>query len=307
MLLVLSWISATFFFSSAWIFVGFVAKYPVPMEYMMFYRMTISVVILFVIALLKRTRIIIRKYEILPSFLISLSQLNNWLTGYGTKYLISGLVPCITLTQIFIAEAMSAIVEKRKMRCNIILSGIIGIIGIIMLCNQQLVGIGDAGLKNTCLGILFSFLSTFFAAGGNLIYEKCSNTLSQMSRTTFLLYNCLFSSVIFLLLGIILNPVSCLYDTSAIDAQYIGMVSFLSITATIISLYSIYYIIEKQGAIKVAYLNFITPILSMIISTIYEGFKWNTMAVMGMIILMFSVWIGTKQAKQTTKHPTTAK
>ena len=32
----------------------------------------------------------------------------------------------------------------------------------------------------------------------------------------------------------------------------------------------------------------------MIISTFVEGFKWNLLAVIGMIILLYSVWIGVR-------------
>ena len=55
-----------------------------------------------------------------------------------------------------------------------------------------------------------------------------------------------------------------------------------------------YYIIEKQGAVKTTYVNFILPVIAMLISTILEGFKWNAVAVIGMFLLLFSVWIGIK-------------
>ena len=74
--------------------------------------------------------------------------------------------------------------------------------------------------------------------------------------------------------------------------------SILALTSTVVALFAMYYIIEKQGAVKATYMNFILPIISMIISTIVEGFSWNFVAIIGMIVLLYSVWIGIGRAKK---------
>ena len=293
MLLVFSWIACSVFFSTSYIGANFLAKYSVPLEYTIFYRMIVSVLILATIILIKRDRLFIKKSEIFPSILVSMSQLSVWLGTYGAKYLISGLVPCVTLLQIFVAELLSSIIERRKMRKNIIVSGYLGFIGIVMLCNQQLIDIENIGARNTVIGIMFSFISTFAAAGGNIIYEKSKKTLLLMPRSTFMFYNCFFAGVFLLLLGVIINPVDVLFNVSVVDNKYLFVVVWLSLTSTIIALFALYYIIEKQGAVTATYMNFILPIISMSISTIVEGFVWNITAIFGMIILLYSVWIGT--------------
>ena len=226
--------------------------------------------------------------------MVSASQLNVWLATYGTKYLITGLVSCVSLLQIFVAEMLSAVVERRKMKINIIISGLLGLVGIACLCNQQLVGIENLDFKNTMIGIFFSFISTFAAAGGNIIYEKAGDKFREMPRTTFLLYNCFFAGIFFLILGFFMAPVNDLLNPAIFDIKYIGVTVYLAITATVLALFGLYYIIEKQGAVKSTYVTFIYPVLSMIISTFVEGFKWNLLAVIGMIILLYSVWIGVR-------------
>ena len=289
MLLFLSWLACSVFFGSSYICANFLTRYSVPLEYAIFYRMIVSVIILTVIIFIKRDRFFIKKNELLPSILVSMSQLNVWLGTYGAKYLISGLVPCVALLQIFVAEMLSSLIEKRKMRNNIIISGFLGLIGII---NTK-----ETNVKNTLIGIFFSFTSTFAAAGGNIIYEKSKKTLLQMPRSTFMLYNCFFAGMFLLLLGIIINPNDFVFNVSAIDIKYSLMILWLSLTSTIIALFALYYIIEKQGAVKATYMNFILPIVSMVISTVVEGFVWNITAVFGMIILLYSVWLGMVNTK----------
>ena len=292
MLLILSWIACSIFFSTSAIGASFLAKYSMPLEFMMFYRLLIACTVVLFLMLLRKDRILIKKDELLPSILVSMSQLNVWLAAYGTKYLISGFVPCISLLQIFVAELLSAVIEKRKMRRNIIISGILGSLGIIMLCNQQLIGVENINTKNTIIGIIFSITATFAAAGGNLLYEKSGKTLLKMPHSTFIFYNCLFAGIFLLLLGVCINPVQQLSNPALFDAKYVSIMSILALTSTVVALFAMYYIIEKQGAVKATYINFILPIISMTISTVVEGFSWNFVAIMGMIVLLYSVWIG---------------
>ena len=240
----------------------------------------------------------IKKSEVLLSVLVSVSQLNVYLSGYATKYIISGLVPCITLSQIFVAELLVSIYEKRRMSGKVILSGVIGLIGVFMLCNQQLKGIEKADTIKTLMGIGLAFLSTFASALGNLIYEKGGKPIREMPRTTFLFYNCFFAGIAFLLIGLIFRPTHMLFNSNILlDKKYMSTLCYLAFGPTTIALFTMYYIIEKQGAVKTTYVNFILPIVAMMISTMLEGFRWNTTAVIGMLLLLGSVWIGIRPNK----------
>ena len=304
MLLVLAWLSCSIFFSTSFIGSNVISHYSMPLEYMMFYRLMISSLFILFIILLRRQRILIRKNEVIVSILVASSQLNVWLATYGTKYLISGLVACVSLLQIFVAEVLSSVVEKRRMRNNIIVSGILGLIGVALLCNKQFVGIENLDIKNTLLGIFFSFIATVAAAGGNLIYEKSGYKLREMPRTTFLLYNCFFAGIFFLLLGFITAPTKELLNPAIFDKKYLGVMTYLAITATVLALFGLYYIIEKQGAVKSTYVVFVYPVISMIISTFVEGYEWDVMAVFGMIILLYSVWVGVRQKTEYKNNQT---
>ncbi|GEM_PF-3244054 len=301
MLLAVAWISLSFFFGTSFFGLSYLAHRPMPLEFMMFYRLMISSAILAVIILVRRQRLLIRKNEVLLSLLVSVSQLNAWLQGYSTKYIISGLVSCVCLLQIFVAEFVGAIYERRKMRGKIIVSGVLGVVGLVMLLNKQLFSqdVANLDVKNTIIGVSFAFVSTFAAVIGNLVYEKNGKILNQqMPRTTFLMYNCIFGGLILFVLGLILQPVKDLFNPALQDVKYVGVMAYLGLTATVISLLAMYYIVEKQGAVKVAYVNFIIPILSMFVSTIAEGYRWNVVSACGLFVMLFSVWVGIRPDKK---------
>lgn len=297
MLVVLSWFGVITLLGASFYPAAYMAKQSLPFEYMMFYRMMLSSAILLLYLVIRRQRILIKKNEILLSILVASSQLNVWLSGMATKYIISGLVPCILLTQIFTAELICAIYEKRKMKKNIIISGILGTIGIFMLCNQQLSSFGNTDIKQTLLGIALAFISTFASAIGNLIYEKGGKNIQEMPKPTFLLYNCFFAGLFFLLIGLIVYPFNELTNPVLFDKTYLLTLLFLSAGPTILFLFGMYYIIAKQGSVKITYVNFFAPILSMVISTIFENFKWNNIPIIGMLLLLISVWVGIKQKR----------
>ena len=184
------------------------------------------------------------------------------------------------------------------MKLKVIVSGVIGSIGIILLCNQQLVGVGSSGIQKTIIGILITILAIFVSAICNLIYEKTSYKLSDMPLMTFVFYNCLFAGILLLLIGLAINPPKELFNPAIFDIKYVISVSYLAIFASALTLLSMYYILKKQGAVKLTYCNFIFPIICMIMSTIFEGFKWNLLAVIGMIILLFGTYIGFREPKK---------
>ena len=291
----LSWLTMIAILGTSFISVSYVAKQNLPFEFTMFYRMMISSLVLLIYLFIRKQRVLMKKNEVLFSFLVASSQLNVWLSGLATKYVVSGIVPCVLLTQIFTAELISSIYEKRKMEKNIIMSGVIGMIGLFMLCNQELSSFNNVETKNTLIGILLAFISTFASAIGNLIYEKGGKNIQEMPKPTFLLYNCFFAGIFFLIISIIFNPVKDIFNPSLLNIKYLSVLSYLSIGPTILFLFAMYYIIEKQGSVKVTYVNFITPILSMIISTIFEHFKWNVINLCGMVLLLISVWIGIRR------------
>ena len=296
-MLKLAWITFLSTFGLAWVVLAKVSSYSMPLEFMMFYRLMLASLFLFFIIIALKQRFIIKKSEIFISFLVCLSQLNVWLTAYSTRYIVSGLVTCILLLQIFVAELVQAIYEKRKMKTRVIISGIIGSIGIVMLCNQQLTGAGDIGMKNTIIGIIITVLAIFVSAICNLIYDKTCVKLNDMPLTTFVFYNCLFAGILLLIIGVIIHPVKELLNPSIFDTKYILGVGYLAIFASAFALLSMYYILKKQGAVKLTYCNFIFPIICMIMSTIFEGFRWNTTAVIGMIVLFIGIYIGFKEPK----------
>ena len=295
MLLILSWIVSSVFFGTSFVFAGFLAKYSMPLEYMMFYRLLIAGIACALIMIIMKQRLLIKKSEVLLSIVIAGSQLNIWLQCCGTKYLISGLVCCICLTQIFVAEFIQSIWEKRRMKKNVVISGLIGSVGIVMLCNQDLFGMEIANVKKTIIGIVISIFATFFAALCNLIYEKSNDEYKKMPRATFVLYNCLFGAFMLLIVGFIKNQVVEVINFKPLDVRYFGALVYLSLTASLAGLFGLYYIIAKQGAVKATYLNFIMPIISMVLSTFIEGFSWNLIAIFGMIILLISVWVGIRK------------
>ena len=305
MLLLVSWVCLSVFFGTSFFGLSYLSHRPMPLEFMMFYRLMLSSAILVLIILCRRQRLLIKKNEILLSIVVSVSQLNVWLQAYSTKYIISGLVSCVCLLQIFVAELVGAIYEKRMMRGKIILSGILGSVGLVMLLNQQLFSqeVANLDVKNTIIGVAFAFVSTFAAVIGNLVYEKNGKILNQqMPRTTFLLYNCFFGGLMLLVLGLIIHPCQELFNPALKDVKYVGVMSYLALTATVISLLAMYYIVEKQGAVKVAYVNFIMPILSMLVSTFAEGYKWDIISATGLVVMLISVWLGIRPDKKRTQQ-----
>ena len=286
------------FLSLNWIGSSMLSDYNVPIEFGTFYRMMIASLILYIYLKFKKQKLSLKLDELIVVLATSTGTLSVLFIAYGTKYITSGLAACVSLSQIFVTEIFDAIYERRMVKIRIILSGIIGFIGVFMLCNQQIRSAESVELKMLFLGIFFSFLSAVSPAIDNIVFEKSQRIVNKIYRPTFLFYNCLFAGLFTLIIGVILHSPKEIINPAIFDVKYITLLSYLAITVSIFSMLSMYYIVEKQGAVKLAYINFIMPIFTMIISTVVEGYRWSLTSIIGMIILIFSIYIGAKREKK---------
>lgn len=73
------------------------------------------------------------------------------------------------------------------------------------------------------------------------------------------------------------------FDTSPL---YIAGVAYLGIVASAVA-FSLYYaLIREIGAGKAAYTSVIIPLVAMLLSTLFEGYRWSALAVAGAVLAL---------------------
>ncbi|MEJ2193825.1 MAG: EamA family transporter [Ignavibacteriaceae bacterium] len=261
-----------------------------------FYRFLLAAIILFAYCRLTGLNL---RYSIKQHFYIALQGLllfgvNYWLVYIAETDLESGLVAVLYSTIVFFNIINGAIFLKSKIRLNVLLSSLIGFIGIILVFKDVLFGFKFSSAESAAL--LVAGISVVIASFGNITsaYNQ-KNKLPVIQTNAF---GMLYGSLLMLLLALITGK-SFNFN---ISLSYIGSLMYLAIFGSIIAFTSYLTLLGRIGADKSAYVTLVFPIVALILSTLFEGYLWDTYAIIGVILITIGNFL---VLKGKSKNPAT--
>ena len=243
------------------------------------YRFLLAALILFAYCSLRGMNL---KYSIKQHFYIALQGLllfgvNYWLVYLAEIHLESGLVAVLFSTIVFFNILNGAIFLKSKIRLNVLLSAIIGFIGIILVFKDQLFGFTFSNVESYAL--LLAGISAVTASLGNI--TSAYNQKNKLPVVQTNAFGMLYGSLLMLLLALGTGkPFN--FDFSL---PYISSMLYLAVFGSIIAFTSYLSLLGKIGADKAAYVTLVFPIIALILSTMFEAYSWNGYAIIGVILV----------------------
>jgi len=255
------------------------------------YRFLLAAIILFAYCSLTGMNL---KYSIKQHLFIALQGLllfgiNYWLVYLAEINLESGLVAVLFSTIVFLNIINGSIFLKSKIRLNVLLSSLIGFIGIILVFKDQLFDFTFSNVESFAL--LLAGVSAVTASFGNITsaYNQ-KNKLPVIQTNAFgMLYGSLLMVLLALGTGKPFN-----FDFSL---PYISSLIYLAVFGSIIAFTSYLSLLGKIGADKAAYVTLVFPIIALILSTIFEAYSWNGYAIIGVILVTFGNFMILKRKK----------
>ena len=268
------------FWGSSWFAIKFQLGI-VPETISIAYRFYIASFILIIFCICSRIRFNLRlnqiKWITLQGFF--LFSLNYYFIYLGTNFVKTGLVAVIFSTVSIFVLINGIIFFKEKINSNVLLGALIGICGLILIFNKELQLY--AFNNELIIGIILCLIGTYFASIGMLISQRNhknniplvqNNTLSMFIGATFVL--------------VIANSTGnkIIFD---FDIKYISSLFYLSIIGSVLGFGFYLKLLNNIGAGKASYVNVVTPILALFISTLYENYTWDILNSFGLILVIF--------------------
>ena len=208
-----------------------------------------------------------------------LFSLNYYFIYLGTNFVKTGLVAVIFSTVSIFVLINGIIFFKEKINNNVLFGALIGIFGLILIFNNELQLY--AFNNELIIGIILCLIGTYFASIGMLISQRNhknniplvqNNTLSMFIGATFVL----------VIAGSTGNKI--IFD---FDIKYISSLFYLSIIGSVLGFGFYLKLLNNIGAGKASYVNVVTPILALFISTLYENYTWDILNSFGLILVIF--------------------
>ena len=246
-----------------------------------FYRFLIASAIVFIFLILLKKKLSFNLNQHLWFLLlgVTLFSLNYIFFYLANTYLISGIVTIAFSTILIMNILGERIYFQIKSSRQTLLAAGFGIVGILIIFGNELLNFKLE--DKTHIGIILSFIATFWASTGNLIHQK--NSKDKIPFIQSIAYGMLYGSI-FTLIVAKFRGAEIIFDNSI---SYILSFLYLSVIGSVVAFYLYLKLLESIGSARAGYIGVIMPIVALIISTIFEGLQWTNNLIFGLPVLIF--------------------
>lgn len=255
----------------------------VPPSWSVTWRFALAAVGMVLFALVRRERLVLDRSGHLIAMAIGLTQfcLNFNLVYRAEQYVTSGIVavlfallmlPNAVLGRIF----LGATVTPRFMAgTGIALAGIA-----LMLVHEARL----ADLDGTVwLGVGLTAVAIFSASTANVM--QAANAARRQPMVVLLAYAMGWGTLFdFVLAWITSGP-----PVLPLDARYLGGVAYLAIIGSVFTFPLYFQLIREIGPGRAAYNGVVVPVVAMVLSTVFEGYRWSWLAAAGGMLAMLGL------------------
>jgi drug/metabolite transporter (DMT)-like permease len=264
---------------STWIAINYQLG-DVPPEASIIYRFGLAALILFIYCRFKNLSLIFNIKQHLQFFLFGLTLFGcNYYFIYSAQQHINSALTSIAFSMIMFFNVINArIWFKTKITQQTYVGAILGLIGIIVLFWPE---INDTELgKETLLGLSLCLIGTLLASTCNMVSmkNKLMNLPMMQANAWGMFYGTLVMTIVLFAQG---KSFSFSYTL-----PYISSLLYLSIFGSIIAFASYLTLLNSIGAHKASYTSVMFPAVAVVISTLVEGFSWNSYTVIGLLIIV---------------------
>ncbi len=238
----------------------------------------------------KTLRFNIREHFLMLLLGISLFGFNYWFVYQAETLFTSGVVAVIFSLIIFFNIFFNALFLKGKIKKEVFFAAILGVSGTVLLFNSEFSEI-DINSKSIT-GLFFCLAGITLASLGNILSAfKQKKKIPVIQGNAFaMIYG---SLVMFIVIWLLEKPLN--FETSI---SYSISLLYLAIFGSIVAFSSYLKLLGEIGPDRAIYIALLTPVIAMIISTIYEDYKWQPGALAGIILLFAGNFLALRFKRQ---------
>jgi len=233
---------------------------------------------------------------------VFLFAVNYWLFYLAELHIASGLAAVIFSTVMVMNVVNGALFLKSPIDMKVVTGGALGLVGIGLVFRPELSSfhLGDSGAK----GLLFCFAATYLASIGNILSAR--NQAHGLPVVQTNAFGMMYGALLMLGLSVFLGR-SFAFEMST---AYVGSLVYLAVFGSIVAFGCYLSLVGRIGADRAAYATLVFPVVALIISTIWEGYRWTGSAFSGVALILLGNLLLLNRKKGEKKpgerHPASA-
>lgn len=201
----------------------------------------------------------------------------NFLFAYNAAlYLTSALVAVVFSLASVLNLALAALLFGERMTVRAVLGGLCGSVGLALLVWTQ-VAAGGAG-AHPWLGLLLAAAMTLCFCLGSMastVAQRRGLALAPVIAWS-MLWGAAFSAVFTIGTGQSLHI--------ELSIAYLGSLGFLVIFGSVLGFIAYFTLVARLGAAQAAYAMVMSPIGALLISTVFEHYRWTGLSFAGVLV-----------------------
>ena len=248
------------------------------------YRFLLAGLILMAICFLQRVPVQFTPRQHLRIFLqgICFCGISYWLVYLSELYINSAQSALVCTSMLYLNVIIGHFWLGNPVRLPVVIGGMLGSLGIVMVFLPELATSLTTDLMK---GITMAFVGCIFFSIGSLICEinKKSGLPLLPVVMTAMMYSSLFTAAFALSLGKL--------PSFQWSKPYVFSLLYLALFGSIMAMTSYVALIGRIGADRTAYVDIIYPIIALFIATMFEGYQWTTLSLLGVLVVLAGNYI----------------
>jgi len=202
---------------------------------------------------------------------------------WAERIVVSGLVAVVYSTIVFMTPIGMRIVFGAPLQPRIFVAATLGVAGVALLFLPELRAAGQGG--SVAFGIALVLAAVAACAAGNLIAVRNHNAgIPTIPGTAWMMaYGTLFAGVV-----AFINRAAWTFDARP---AYVLSLVYLAICGSVVAFVTYFTLLKRVGAGPSSYVAVATPVLALLMSTLFEGYRWTWVAVLGAALAVLGNWL----------------
>ncbi|HVE49730.1 MAG TPA: EamA family transporter [Casimicrobiaceae bacterium] len=191
------------------------------------------------------------------------------------RHITSGLVAVVFSTIVFMSPFFARIAFNIPIRTQTTLGALIGVAGVMLMFVPES---GAQQHGSTAVGIAYAFGSTAIAAIGNLASMRVQREGWPLIASTA--WGMAYGALIVALFAT-LQGTQWTFDASA---SYVVSLAYLAVFGSVVAFIAYLELLRKVGPGPSSFVGVSTPVIAMLLSTLFEGYRWSALAALGVAL-----------------------
>ena len=244
------------------------------------YRFLLAAACIFAWCAAGRIRLRFPAWAHLRFALVGLLQycVNYVLVYYSSEHLVSGLVSIIFSLSIACNIVNGYLFLGRRVQPSVVLAALAGVFGLVLVFWDEIVAAGGGGV--IVLGVSLAFGGALSFSFANIISTK--NQQAELPVVPATAWSMLY--------GGLLTTVGCVITgqefTVELSTRYLISLGYLAVCGSAIAFVAYLTLMGKIGPDRAAFAPVVFPLVSLTLSTLFEGYQWSVLALFGAALIL---------------------